>query len=249
MRLRLPYVNLGTSNLSEYSPMSWLTDALKSSLGRKLVMALTGLFLVLFLVGHVLGNLLLFVEDGGQAFNEYARFMTSTPAIQVLSLVTYASIIIHALYSITISRQNRKARPVNYAVNASSANSVWSSRNMGILGTIVLIFLVVHLKSFWYEMRFGQIPMVNYDGAGEYKDLYSIVAQAFTQWWYVALYVVAMFGLAFHLSHGFKSAFQTLGLTHKKYTPLIEIVGLWFSIIVPTLFALIPIVMFVKSLA
>ena len=90
--------------------------------------------------------------------------------------------------------------------------------------------------------------MVNYDGAGEFKDLYSIVVLAFNEWWYVALYVVAMFGLAFHLVHGFKSAFQTLGLTHKKYTPLIESVGLWFSIVVPLLFALIPIVMFIKSL-
>ena len=229
--------------------MGWLTNALKSSLGRKLVMALTGLFLVLFLVGHLLGNMLLFADDSGQAFNEYARFMTTTPTIQVLSLITYASIIIHVVYSIILTRKNRSARPIGYAVNAASANSLWTSRNMGILGTIVLIFLVIHMKSFWYQMKFGEMPMVNYDGAGEFKDLYSIVAQAFTQWWYVALYVVAMFGLAFHLSHGFKSAFQTLGLTHKKYTPLIESVGFWFAIVVPTLFALMPVVMFIKSLA
>jgi succinate dehydrogenase / fumarate reductase cytochrome b subunit len=136
-----------------------------------------------------------------------------------------------------------------YAVNTASANSLWTSRNMGILGTIVLIFLVIHMKSFWYQMKFGVMPVVSYDGVGEIKDLYSIVAEAFAQWWYVALYVVAMFGLAFHLSHGFKSAFQTLGLTHKKYTPLIESVGFWFSVVVPTLFALMPIVMFIKSLA
>ncbi len=211
-------------------------------------MAVTGLFLVMFLVGHVLGNLLLFLDDEGRAFNEYARFMTSTPIIQVLSIITYASIIVHAVYSIIITRINRAARPVQYAVNKTSANSLWSSRYMGILGTIVLIFLIVHFRSFWYEMRFGNIPVVNYDGSGEFKDLYSIVAEAFTQWWYVLLYVLAMVGLAFHLSHGFKSAFQTLGLTHSKYTPLIEGVGLWFSIIVPTLFALIPVVMFIKSL-
>ncbi len=228
--------------------MSWLTEALKSSLGRKLIMSITGLFLVLFLVGHMLGNMLLFLEDGGRAFNEYARFMTSTPVIQVLSIVTYISIIIHAVYSIIITRINRKARPVQYTENSVSASSLWSSRNMGILGTIVFIFLVVHFRSFWYEMRFGNIPVVNYDGAGEFKDLYSIVAEAFTHWWYVLLYVLAMISLAFHLSHGFKSAFQTLGLTHKKYTPLIEGVGLWFSIIVPTLFAAIPVVMFIKSL-
>lgn len=228
--------------------MSWLTDALKSSLGRKLVMALTGLFLILFLVGHVLGNLLLFKNDGGQAFNEYARFMTTTPVIQVLSYVTYVSIILHVIYSIIISRKNRRARPVGYAVNNPAANSAWTSRNMGILGTIVLIFLVIHLKSFWYEMRFGYIPSVNYSGGVEFRDLYTIVVEAFSQWWYALLYVVAMFGLAFHLSHGFESAFQTLGLNHKKYTPLIQKVGLWFAIIVPTLFASMPIVLFIKSL-
>ena len=229
--------------------MSWLTDALKSSLGRKLIMALTGLFLILFLMGHVLGNLLIFKPDGGQAFNEYARFMTTTPVIQVLSYVTYASIILHVIYSVIITRSNRQARPVGYAVSQPEAGSTWSSRNMGILGTIVLIFLVVHLKSFWYEFRFGSIPMVNYPGVGEFKDLYAIVAEAFTQWWYVLLYVVAMFGLGYHLSHGFESAFQTLGLNHKKYTPLIKAVGHGFAIIVPLLFASMPIVMFIKSLA
>lgn len=229
--------------------MSWLTDALKSSLGNKLVMALTGLFLILFLMGHVLGNLLLFKDDGGQAFNEYARFMTTTPAVQVLSYVTYISILLHVVYSILITRKNRSARPIEYAVNKPSENSLWSSRNMGILGTIVLIFLVIHLKSFWYEMRFGSIPMVNYPGVGEFKDLYTIVAEAFTQWWYVLLYVVGMFGLGFHLSHGFESAFQTLGLNHKKYTPLIKKLGLGFAVVVPALFASIPVVMFIKSLA
>ncbi len=229
--------------------MSWLTDALKSSLGRKLVMALTGLFLILFLMGHVLGNLLLFKNDGGQAFNEYARFMTTTPAVQVLSYVTYISILLHVVYSILITRINRAARPIGYAVNKPGANSLWSSRNMGILGTIVLIFLVIHLKSFWYEMRFGHIPTVNYPGVGEFKDLYTMVAEAFTQWWYVLLYVVGMFGLGYHLSHGFESAFQTLGLNHKKYTPLMKKIGLGFAIIVPTLFASIPVVMFIKSLA
>ena len=161
----LPYLTLVTSDFKDVISMGWLTDALKSSLGRKLVMALTGLFLVLFLVGHLMGNMLLFAGDGGQAFNEYARFMTSTPAIQVLSIITYVSIILHVVYSIVITRKNRQARPVSYAVSNSSENSLWNSRNMGILGTIVLIFLVIHLKSFWYEMKFGEMPMISYDAS------------------------------------------------------------------------------------
>jgi len=143
--------------------MNWLSEALSSSLGKKLLMALTGLFLVIFLIGHMLGNLLLFKEDGGQAFNEYAKFMTTTPFILVLSIVTYACIIIHVAYSIILSRRNLAARPVGYALANRNSNSLWTSRNMGILGTLILIFMVIHLKSFWYEMKFGSVPVVEYE--------------------------------------------------------------------------------------
>ncbi len=225
--------------------MSWLSQALSSSLGKKLLMAMTGLFLIIFLIGHLLGNMLIFKDDGGQVFNEYAKFMTTTPAILVLSILTYVSIIAHVIYSIVITIHNRKSRPVQYAVLNASANSVWTSRSMGVLGTFVLIFIVVHLKSFWFEMKFGSIPMVEYD-SGSMKNLYLIVSEAFSQTWYVAFYVFAMMILAFHLSHGFSSAFQTLGLSHIKYTPLIKLVGTAFSIIVPTLFASMPIYMYMK---
>ena len=225
--------------------MSWLSQALSSSLGKKLLMALTGLFRIMFLIGHLLGNLLLFKEDGGQASNEYAKFMTTTPAVMVLSILTYVSIIAHVIYSIILSIHNRKSRPVKYAVSGASANSIWTSRNMGVLGTFVLIFIVIHLKSFWYEMKFGSVPMVEYD-SGSMKDLYLIVNQAFAQPWYVLFYVISMLILAFHLSHGFKSAFQTLGLSHVKYTPLITIVGKTFAVIVPLLFASIPVYIFFK---
>ncbi len=226
--------------------MSWLSQALSSSLGKKLLMALTGLFLIFFLTGHLLGNFLLFKGDGGQAFNEYAKFMTATPAILVLSIITYVGILFHVIYSIVITIHNRNSRPVTYAVSNASANSLWSSRNMGILGTLVLIFVVIHLKSFWYEMKFGNIPIVEYN-SGSMKDLYLIVTVAFTQIWYVAFYVFSMFILAFHLSHGFKSAFQTLGLSHVKYTPLIKIIGMAYAIIVPLLFASMPIYLYMKS--
>lgn len=225
--------------------MSWLSQALSSSLGKKLLMAMTGLFLIIFLIGHLLGNMLIFKDDGGQAFNEYAKFMTTTPVVLALSILTYVSIIGHVIYSIVITIHNRKSRPIQYALSNASANSVWTSRSMGILGTFVLIFIVIHLKSFWFEMKFGSIPMVDYD-SGSMKNLYLIVSVAFSESWYVAFYVVAMMILAFHLSHGFKSAFQTLGLSHIKYTPLIKLVGTSFSIIVPILFASMPIYMYMK---
>ena len=228
--------------------MNWLSEALKSSLGEKLIMSLTGLFIIFFLIGHMLGNLLLFKDDGGQSFNEYAKFMTTTPFIMVLSFVTYGSIIVHIFYSIVVTLKNRAARPIAYAVSDRNASSLWTSRNMGILGTLILIFIVIHLKSFWFEMKFGSLPMVEYDGSGKIQNLYVIVVVAFSQLWYVVLYVVSMAALAFHLSHGFTSAFQTLGLTHVKYTPFIKRVGMAFAIIVPMVFASMPVYMYLKSM-
>ncbi len=211
-------------------------------------MALTGLFLITFLIGHLLGNMQLFKDDGGQAFNEYAKFMTTNPLIKILSYITYASILIHVLYSIWLSRANHLARPIGYAVKKRNENSMWSSRNMGIMGTIILLFLVIHLKSFWYEMHFGALPMVEYGGGGEIKNLYLIVLVAFQELWYVVLYVISMAALAFHLSHGFQSSFQTLGLSHPKYTPIIKFLGMSFAIIVPFLFATMPIYLYMISL-
>ncbi|MCH7513795.1 MAG: succinate dehydrogenase cytochrome b subunit [Bacteroidetes bacterium] len=228
--------------------MNWLSQTLTSSLGKKLIMALTGLFLILFLTGHLLGNLQLLKDDGGQAFNEYAKFMTTTPVIKILSYLTYICIILHVIYSLILTIHNRKARPIKYAVSRQSENSVWTSRNMGILGTIVLLFLVIHLRSFWYEMHYGSIPTIEYEGGGQIKNLYQIVVEAFSQLWYVILYVVSMAALAFHLSHGFQSAFQTLGLRHQKYTPIIKSAGLLFAILVPALFALQPVYIYLKNL-
>ena len=222
--------------------MNWFNKLLSSTLGRKLLMALTGLFLILFLVVHLIGNLQLLKHDEGEAFNVYAKFMTSNPLIMIISYVNYACIIVHALWALLLTIGNRNARgSEGYAVIKNS--SPWTSRNMGILGTLILIFLVIHLRTFWYEMHWGGIPTKNYDGS-EVKDLYTIVDAAYAQLWYVILYVVSMAVLGFHLWHGFMSSFQTLGLNHSKYNPLIAFVGKAFAIIVPALFALIPIWMF-----
>ncbi len=225
--------------------MSWFTDAMSSTLGRKVLMALTGLFLITFLIVHLAGNFQLLSNDGGEAFNVYAKFMTTNPVIKTTSYLLYASFLVHIIWAILITRQNKKSRKVSYEI--SNTSSSWSSRNMGILGTIVLIFLVVHMKNFWFEMHWGGIPMVNYNGT-EYKDLFTVVDAAFSQWWYVVLYVVAMFGLMFHLFHGFQSAFQTMGLNHPKYTPAVKSVGTLIAIGIPAAFAAIPVIMFIKNI-
>jgi succinate dehydrogenase / fumarate reductase cytochrome b subunit len=226
--------------------MSWFSTTLSSSLGKKLLMALTGLFLIVFLIGHLAGNMQLFFahQDNGLAFNIYAKFMTTNPAVKILSYVTYISILAHVVYSIVLSRKNKSARPVGYSVSTKDSQSTTASRNMGVLGTILLLFIVIHLKAFWYEMHWG---VIGNDANGN-RDLYSIVSAAYAELWYVAIYVVAMFFLAMHLSHGFSSAFQTLGINHKKYTPIINGIGKAFAIIVPLLFAMMPIWMYIKNL-
>ncbi len=215
---------------------------LKSSLGRKYLMALSGLFLCLFLVVHLLGNLQLFKDDGGQAFNEYTYLMTHNPLIKIVAYVNYAFILLHVFDGFMLTRANAKARGSSYAKVDQSKSSTWSSRNMGILGTLILIFLVVHMKSFWFEMKFGTMPTISYEGNSmEYKDMYTVVAEAFSQTWYSLLYVVSMFALGFHLVHGFQSGFQTLGLNHHRYTPVIKTIGIGvFAILIPALFAAMP---------
>ncbi len=227
--------------------MSWVTKTLNSTLGRKLLMALTGLFLILFLVVHLAGNLQLLAGDEGDAFNVYAHSMSTNPLIRIVSIFNFAFIILHVVYSILLTRHNKKARPVEYAVTKPSANSAWSSRNMGILGTVILIFILIHLRGFWYRLKFGTPDKVTI-GGDEYDNAFIIVEETFKNPIYVVFYVISMAFLAFHLSHGFASAFQTIGLNHKKYSPLIQKIGMGFSILVPALFALIPIVMYIQSL-
>lgn len=207
-------------------------------------MSLTGLFLCSFLLVHLTGNFQLLKSDDGLAFNAYAKFMTTFPVIKVLSYGLYAGFLLHIIDGIILTLQNKKARPVSYGYSKPGGSSSWASRNMAILGTIILVFLIVHMRNFWYEMHFGSIGI---DTAGN-KDLYTVVKEAFSQWWYVALYVVSMAAVAYHLWHGFQSAFQTLGLNHQKYTPALHFIGYAFSIVVPIGFAAIPIIMFVQSL-
>ena len=217
---------------------------IKSSLAKKYWMAATGLFLCTFLIGHLAGNLqlLLPAEEALTIFNEYAKFMTTNPLIKVLSYLTYFSILFHSVDGILLFIQNKKARPVKYAYNKPGANSTWASRNMGLLGSVVLFFIIVHMRSFWYEMHFGSVAL---DINGN-KDLYTITAAAFQELWYVIMYVVCMIAIAFHLSHGFASAFQSIGANHAKYSPVIKKVGAAFGILIPLAFAIIPVVLYLR---
>jgi len=216
---------------------------LGSSIAKKYWMSLTGLFLISFLIIHLIGNLqLLNLSTAGQEqFNAYAKFMTSFPLIKFVSYFLYASILFHAIDGIYLAMQNRKARPQRYESYKPNRNSIWASRNMGLLGTIILAFIILHMSQFWYTMHWGEIGT---DAAGN-KDLASVVIKTYQDGTsgliMVILYVIAMAAVAFHLYHGFQSAFQTLGINHSRYTPFIKKVGAAFSIIVPLGFAIIPV--------
>jgi len=229
--------------------MNWFTNFLTSSIGRKLIMSLTGLFMILFLVVHLIGNLQLLYSDEGEKFNLYALFMTTFTPIKVISYGLYAFILIHAVQGWILWRKNVTARgPQGYAVKVTRATNTnaRAASNMGWLGTIIFVFLVIHLYQFWLQMKMGALEHKIYDGVAV-ADLYATVKETYMNTGFVIFYVVSMVVIAFHLWHGFQSAFQTLGWNHRKYTPLIHLIGKIYSVIVPALFALIPLYMYFKN--
>jgi succinate dehydrogenase / fumarate reductase cytochrome b subunit len=216
-----------------------------SSIGRKFAMALTGLFLIAFLVVHCSVNALIFLNDGGVTFNKVAHFMSTNIIIRTLEVVLFIGILWHIIQAIVLTRMNQRARSHPYAVSNASASSKWYSRWMGLLGVLILIFLIIHLNHFWKESRFTGLDSgtVIIDGK-PYDDLFCEMKLVFSQGWVVIVYLLGLVALAYHLLHGFQSAFQTLGLYHKKYTPVIKTIGVLFSIIVPLIFALMPVAVY-----
>lgn len=211
-------------------------------------MALTGLFLILFLAVHLAGNLQLLRSDGGEAFNTYAHFMTTSPLIKAISYTLYAAILLHTVQGLILWRYNRAARgPVRYAVSYSRPEER-PARNMAWIGIIIFVFILIHLSQFWYQMHWGELEMKEYPSyPHKVKDLYSLVSFTYKNPAMVLFYVVCMGVVGVHLWHGFWSAFHTLGLGHRKYVPVIRFVGMAYAIVIPLLFAIIPIIIYFRS--
>lgn len=220
--------------------MSWVITTFTSSIGKKIVMGVTGLFLCSFLVVHCGINSLIFFNDGGELFNAGAEFMAHNVFIRTMEIVLFIGILVHIFQALALTIQNKKARPVGYAVTNGNANSKWYSRSMGLLGTLILIFLIIHLKHFWYVSR-----LTDHITSGE-ETLFDEMKEVFANPVWVALYVLSMISLAYHLMHGFQSGFQTLGINHPKYTPFIKGFGKVFSIVIPIIFALMPLAVYFK---
>lgn len=224
--------------------MGWFTKFITSSLGQKLVMSLTGLFLILFLCVHLYGNMQLFRNDEGFAYNAFTKFMVHNPLIELIAYLLYIFILLHSIQGIALWIQNRRSRGPNaYAVKVTKTTGTnsFASRNMAFLGLLIFVFLGIHMGDFWWAMKNDAIPTIVHADGLEYQNMYLMVEESFSQGWIVVVYVLSMVGLFFHLLHGFQSAFQTLGINHTKYTPFIKVLGWVYSIVVPLAFAVMPI--------
>ncbi|ADX67190.1 MULTISPECIES: succinate dehydrogenase cytochrome b subunit [Weeksella] len=217
-----------------------------SSIGRKFAMALSALFLLIFLLQHFLINALSVINPNG--FNEVSAYMSSNPIVQfVMQPILLIGVVYHFVMGFVLEMQNQKARPVKYAYTKGSANSSWASRNMIVSGGVILAFLLVHLWQFW-------VPTIqaNYfsseTGFGEGNYFMDHLNHVFTSAVTLVLYLVAFVFLSLHLQHGFASAFQSIGARHKRYTPFIIAFGKWYSILIPAGFILIAIYHFVNNL-
>ncbi|MBN1949648.1 MAG: succinate dehydrogenase cytochrome b subunit [Bacteroidales bacterium] len=213
-----------------------------SSVGKKLIMSLAGLFLITFLVVHLGINLLLFM-DSTEPFNIAAHFMATNLVIKVFEIVLFGIFFLHMIYGLILSVQNMLARPVGYR-KANHSQKSFFSKYMFHTAIILLIFLGLHLLDFYIKSKFlGGADTIIIDGE-EYHDLATLVIERFQIGWVVIIYVIALFGLGFHLHHGFQSAFQTLGLNHPVYTPIIKFLGVLYSIVVTLGFMAIPVLIY-----
>ncbi len=206
-----------------------------SSIGKKFIMGFTGIFLILFLIVHAGINSCIFLNDHGQTFNKMAHFMSHNWIMRFLEIGLFAGLIAHIFQGLSLTFQNKKARPVQYYFNQPSKNSKWYSRSMGILGTLLLLFIIMHLSHFYVDTKIAL-----YSGDKPH-NLFEEMKSVFMQDWVVVLYLIGVISLFWHLYHGFQSAFQTLGINHKRYTPFIKTIGTGYALIICLLFALMPV--------
>ena len=209
-----------------------------SSIVRKFIMALSGLFLIIFLITHLVINSLT-LASSKDLFNDAAHFMATNPIIYAMQYVLALGFIIHIGMGVKLTIQNKRARSQEYVYNKMSKNTDLSSRSMIISGGLVIVFLALHLRDYFYQMKFVGLPEGTTD--------YDLVVNLFTNPYYTAVYVIAFIVLGVHLNHGFKSAFQSMGANHKKYNPLIKTVSTVYSIVIALGFSTIAIFHFINQ--
>lgn len=226
-----------------------MSNFFSSSIGKKFFMSLTGLFLMTFLLVHLILNLMLIV--GQDAYNEAAHFMATNPAIKIMEPILALGFIVHIIWASVLTIQNQSKRPVKYAVTRPGSNSAWASRNMFVLGSLLLLFLVIHLANFYIKMKFTGDDLLTETLVGGVKmhNAYLLVSSMFINyWWYDVIYIISFLVLGYHLSHGFWSAFQTIGLSNFIWRKRLELFGKIYLLIVVAGFTIIPLFfLFIKS--
>jgi len=215
-----------------------------SSVTKKIIMALAGLFLISFLIVHLSINLLLLFDGSRDSFNLAARFMATNPVIQIMQVVLFGGFILHILLGVILQIQNWLARPNRYKVEGYSHTSFFS-KFMIHTGAVILALLVVHLINFFFRAKFGEMPEVMIGGE-TVEDMGLIVIEKFREFPYVLMYVVWLLFLGFHLDHAFHSALQSLGLNHSKYTPVAFGVSRALAILIAGGFILIPLLIYIS---
>ena len=221
--------------------MMWFT---RNAIARKNLMALTGLFVSFFLIIHLAGNLQLLLPEteARLQYNAYSQLLSGNLFVKLVSYLLYASLLLHTIDGLYLLIISKKAKGTSYSMDRRARASTWQSRNMMALGVILLVFLVIHFKDFWYSYKFGDLPL---DEKGQ-KDVYSLVVAAFQELWYVILYIISIAALGLHLLHGVYNAHRTLGLYHPFYTRLIKILGTVFALLMTIGYIIIPVSIYLK---
>lgn len=211
------------------------------------MVAATGLFLCVFLLVHLSANsiLLLPEEVARGLYNAYSTTLRESLLIKIVAYVLYLSIILHVVYALLVTIRNKRANPDKYVMNNYQENSSWASQNMGLLGVLVLLFIVIHLANFWARIKLGIGETVRLDAAGN-VDVYDVTYSLFQNIYYVSFYTLLMVPLGFHLQHGLKSAFKTLGFYHKQGLTILAKVSLAYAAIMSVGFGIIPFIVYLK---
>lgn len=223
-----------------------MNSLLKSSIGKKLLMSLSGLFLITFIAVHLTLNLLLLCDGNGELYNIGAHFMATNPLIKVMEPVLALGFVMHIIWSFMITLQNRKARPSTYASGERVISKCAPSQNMLVLGGMVLIFLVIHIWNFWYRIKIaGDLGHVTIDGVAM-EDASKMVMALFQSPCYVVLYVLGGALLGLHVSHGLWSGFQSIGLNNDVWRPRLKLIANLVALFFAIGFAIIPIILMIR---
>lgn len=220
-----------------------MSNFFTSSIGKKLIMSAAGFFLAIFLLVHLGINLTLVFSDSTEIFNIAAHFMATCVLIKIMEIVLFGGLILHMIYGVVLWIQNLIARPIGYAKTNHSQTSFFS-KYMIHTAAVIGVFLVIHMMDFYFKVKiFHSVGTTLIDGK-EYHDLGQVVIAKFHSVIYVIIYIISMIVLGFHLHHAFQSAFQTYGLEHKTYGPIIKSIGTIYSIVIALGFILIPVYFF-----